>query len=60
MDPVYSGKALYFCLKLAMWVDPESYQNFNIVFQNTGGALELNVKGMFAWEVKLNTNFQKK
>ena len=43
LDPVYSGKALYFFLKKVVESDPESFRN--ILFWHTGGALGIYDKG---------------
>jgi len=45
LDPVYSGKALYYFLKKVVEGDPESYRNKNILFWHTGGSIGLYEKG---------------
>ena len=45
LDPVYSGKALYYFLKKVVEEDPKTYRNTNILFWHTGGAIGLYEKG---------------
>ena len=45
LDPVYSGKALYYFLEKVVKDDPESYRNKNILFWHTGGSIGLYEKG---------------
>ena len=45
LDPVYSGKALYYFLKKVVEDDTESYRNKNILFWHTGGSIGLYEKG---------------
>lgn len=45
LDPVYSGKALYYFLKKVVEDDPETYRNKNILFWHTGGSIGLYEKG---------------
>lgn len=45
LDPVYTGKALYYFLNKVVEENPELYRNKNILFWHTGGALGLYEKG---------------
>lgn len=45
LDPVYSGKALYYFLKKVVEDDPESYRDKSILFWHTGGSIGLYEKG---------------
>ncbi len=45
LDPVYSGKALYYFLEKVVKDDPEIYRNKNILFWHTGGSIGLYEKG---------------
>ena len=45
LDPVYSGKALYYFLKEVLEDDPESYRDKSILFWHTGGSIGLYEKG---------------
>lgn len=45
LDPVYSGKALYYFLKKVVEGDSKEYRDKNILFWHTGGAIGLYEKG---------------
>jgi len=45
LDPVYSGKALYYFLEKVVKDDPEMYRNQNILFWHTGGSIGLYEQG---------------
>ena len=45
LDPVYSGKALYYFLKKVVEDDPESYRDKSILSWHTGGSIGLYEKG---------------
>lgn len=45
LDPVYTGKALYYFLKEVLEGDPEAYRDKNILFWHTGGSIGLYEKG---------------
>lgn len=45
LDPVYSGKALYYFLKKVVEDDQESYRNKSILFWHIGGSLGMYEKG---------------
>ena len=45
LDPVYTGKALYYFLTTVLEVEPELYRNTNILFWHTGGSIGLYDKG---------------
>lgn len=45
LDPVYSGKALYYFLEKVVKDDPEMYRNKNILFWHTGGSIGLYEQG---------------
>ncbi|KAL7533258.1 hypothetical protein ACHAXR_005129 [Thalassiosira sp. AJA248-18] len=45
LDPVYSGKAVYYFLKKVVEETPDAYRNKNILFWHTGGSIGLYEKG---------------
>jgi len=45
LDPVYSGKALYYFIKKVVEEEPEKYRNKSILFWHTGGSIGLYEKG---------------
>jgi D-cysteine desulfhydrase family pyridoxal phosphate-dependent enzyme len=45
LDPVYTGKALYYFLSTVLEEDPEIYRDTNILFWHTGGSIGLYDKG---------------
>ncbi|KAL3768090.1 hypothetical protein ACHAW5_009147 [Stephanodiscus triporus] len=45
LDPVYTGKAMYYFLKDVLEGDPEAYRDKNILFWHTGGSIGLYEKG---------------
>ena len=45
LDPVYSGKALYYFLEKIVKDNPDAYRNKNILFWHTGGSIGLYEKG---------------
>lgn len=45
LDPVYTGKALYYFLTTVLEEDPEVYRDTNILFWHTGGSIGLYDKG---------------
>ena len=45
LDPVYSGKALYYFIRNVLENDPETYRNSNVLFWHTGGALGMYERG---------------
>ncbi len=45
LDPVYSGKALYYFLEKVVKDDPEAYRNKKLLFWHTGGSVGLFEKG---------------
>lgn len=56
LDPVYSGKALYYFLEKVVNEDPEAYRNKTILFWHTGGSLGLYEKGDTLLEKMLLTS----
>ena len=45
LDPVYSGKALYYFIKKIVEEEPEQYMGKSILFWHTGGSIGLYEKG---------------
>jgi 1-aminocyclopropane-1-carboxylate deaminase/D-cysteine desulfhydrase-like pyridoxal-dependent ACC family enzyme len=45
LDPVYTGKALYYFLSTVLEENPEIYRDTNILFWHTGGSIGLYDKG---------------
>jgi D-cysteine desulfhydrase family pyridoxal phosphate-dependent enzyme len=45
LDPVYSGKAMYYFIKEVLMGDPESFRGKTVLFVHTGGALGIFDKG---------------
>jgi 1-aminocyclopropane-1-carboxylate deaminase/D-cysteine desulfhydrase-like pyridoxal-dependent ACC family enzyme len=45
LDPVYTGKALYYFLSTVLEENPEVYRDTNILFWHTGGSIGLYDKG---------------